>query len=304
MKRLILPLAAAFCTSFAASALDATDARLWLDDKDKLKVTDKTWNDAKSVSRTTWQYVSIPVQVEGVAKGEDSAPHFIPEMQVHVYALFSVNDREKEYVLLDKELNYVEIPLDSKHADKNKGSGTVNVGVFISPGNAYKLAPKDGDLRKKLVAVAVEATFKGAPCIRKDSGNRAIVQYMVFDNGLAQSLKSNWWRSKSSFKNSCGAVLHSIAETPYAAQYNQLDMPALSPMYAGGPAGSSASSSSSSYTGGPTSADTADTDISGTISSPDSDSTDSSATTEEDDSSTKGSKKNNKKNKGKKRSRD
>ncbi len=297
MKRFILPFAAALCASFAASATDATDARLWMQDNAKVDV--HAWNEAKNITRSTWQYVTFPVQVEGALKGKDSAPHFIPGMKVRVYVLFVVNEREKEYALLEKELNYVEIPLESKAlSDKNKAGATVKVGVFVSPANAYRIAPKDGNVSKKVAAVAVEATFKDAPCVRRESGSRSIVQHVVLAKGL--DLKANWWRNKSSFKSDCGAVLHSIAETPYAARYIDLDMPALSPMYGSGMAADSSSSTSSTGTGGISDSDTG---TGGPVSvTDDGDSSDSSAT-EEEDSSSKGSKRGSKRNKGGKKRR-
>ncbi len=311
MKHLILPLAAAFCTTFAASALDATDARLWLTKNTEPLVGTrgtgiKSDKGGGATFERNWQYVHFPVRVEGVAKGKDMAPHFIPAMKVHVYVLFALDGKD-EYVLLDKELPYTDIPLTSKSSDGDKGSATINVGVFVSPSNAFKIAPKDGNLEKRIAAVAVEATFKGAVCTRSGGDDHSVTQSIIKNKQLATKLKAQWWRSKSSFKNTCGATLCSIAETPYAAQYESLGMPPLAAMYGGAPASSSSSSSSSSTTSSDSTSTTApasDSDSGGPVTVTDSDSSDSSSATEEEESSSTGSKKNNRKNRGRRRSRD
>ncbi len=295
MKRFILPLAAAFCGSFAASALDATDARLWMEDNAKYQVrplypangeggaiTGEGVSGGQTFDRT-WQCVSIPVHVEGLVKGKDEAPHFIPALRVHVYVLFALDGKD-EYVLLDKEVNYTDIPLTAKSSGGGKGSSTINVGVAVSPSNAYKIAPNDkGDLTKRVVAVAVEAYFKDAACTRAAEGS--VTQSVIRDKKLANKLKAKWWRSKSSFKSDCGALLCTVAETPAAHRYAALGMPPQAPLYAAGPAAASSSSTTSSYDSDSTTS--SDSTTGGPVTDTTTDSTDTSAT-EEEDSSAKG----------------
>ncbi len=299
MKRFILPLAAVFCSSFTASALDATDVRVWMTKNAEITVSSKgngISGDKSPTFARTWQYVSIPLRVEARIKGGDVPPHFVHAMKVHVYVLFALEDKDK-YVLLDKELNYTDIPLASKQSDKGSGTSTINVGVFISPSSAFKLLPgKDGDLSKSVAAVAIEATFNDATCTRS-SGDANITQSIIKNKQLGSKLSDKWWRSKSSFKNDCGAVLCSIAETPYAAQYESLGMAPLAPMYGGG---SAAPASSSSTGGSSTSASDSDSDSGGPVNVTDSDASDASATDEEE-SSTRGNKRGKRNKGGKKR---
>ncbi len=240
MKHVALSLLAAACGALSASALDATNARIWLDDKIQPDfasigsgIASEKYGTAPTYARN-WQYVSIPVHVEGVSK-EDRHPHFIPELTVRVSLVVSTSDAKGKTKdspeLLSKEITYVDIPL-VKGKKGNVGEGVVNVGVFVSPSGAFNLAEKDGNLTKKLIAVAVEGTFKGSSCNRvKEKANDGVATAVVVNTKEGRGLSEGWW-NKSGGGNS-GSSLVSIAETPFAHEYARLGFPAIKSLYGG-----------------------------------------------------------------------
>ncbi len=268
MKHVALSLLAAACGALSASALDASNARIWLNDKIQPEFTtigsgisSEKYGTSPAYARS-WQYVSIPVQVEGVAKG-DSQPHFIPELKVRISLVVATTDAKGKVTdspeLLSKEITYVDIPL-AKGKKNNTGEGVVNVGVFVSPSNAFKLSEKDGSLAKKLIAVAVEGTFKGSPCNRaKEKANDGVATGVIVNTKEGRNLTEGWWKKSG---GSSSSSLMAISETPFAHEYARMGFPATSPMF-----GSSAASSPVSAP--PSSAPAADSVPSGPVSADD-----------------------------------
>ncbi len=242
MKHLALSLIAAACGALSASAVDATNARIWLDEKIQPDfaaigsgIASEKYGTAPAYARN-WQYVSIPVHVEGAAKGE-AAPHFIPALTVRISLAVATTDAKGKPAdapeLLTKEITYVDIPL-AKAKRGNTGEGLVNVGVFISPSNAFKLSQKDGNLAKKLIAVAVEGTFEGSPCNRvKEKANDGVTTAVVVDTKAGRGLANSWWTKKG---GDSGAMVAAISETPFAHEYARLGFPATNPLYGAGTA--------------------------------------------------------------------
>ncbi len=258
MKHIALSVFAAACTALSASALDATNARIWLDSKVKAEIVSHgsgmsgERNKVGDTAARTWQMVKIPVHVDGKVKGEHKVhPHFIPELKLRItLAIEGQNEEGKDVLdLLSKEVTYVDVPLNAATSGKDKdkmGENIINVGVFISPASAYKLSPKDGSLTKKLVGVAVEGTFKGSKCNR--SSEKASDGYetgVLFTTKYDKELPPTGWWKKDGGKS--GATLAAISETPFAPEYARLGFPATSPMYG---FADSAPSSSSLMTGG------------------------------------------------------
>ncbi len=251
MKYAFLSFVAAACSVLTASALDATNARLWLSEDIQPDFSTIGGGIASEKNGTapayarSWQYVSIPVNVEGKAKGtdRDAYPHFIPELKVRIsLAVATSDDKGKptdKLVLLQKDVTYVDVPLAKAARKAGTGEGTVNVGVFISPSSAFKLAPKDGVLSKKLVAVAVEATFNGSSCNRaKEKANDGICTAVVGDDKEGMKRADKWWRKSGG--STSGASLAAISETPFVHQYAGLGMPATRPLFGPAESGSSA----------------------------------------------------------------
>lgn len=259
MKNLLFPLAmAAFCGLPVASALNADNARVTLDVSNggDLRVESispmtvfggKEAKQSRTDKSTTWQYVTIPLKVEAKCKG-DRSPNYVDELKVHVYAVFG-GEKGDEPIMLDKEITYVDIPVNGKSGGK-LSEGHMNAGIFISPANASKIINSNSkvELGDKLIAVAIEASFHDAPCIAGDTEPFAVV-----DSKYKQKLTGAWWKKTS--KNKQGAELSAISETPFAPFYAPV-FPPTKPLY-GSAAGSSSSSSSASSTGADDDADTA-----------------------------------------------
>lgn len=286
MKKYLFSLAvAALCGMPIASAVDADHVRVTFKAKgSELKVESvnmpvpgvdlfntKRGGDASQ----TWHYVRVPLSVEGKAKDADKGPNYVDELKVHVYVLFSTGKGETP-LMLDKEITYVEIPMQG-------GKCEMNAGVFISPYNANKILGDSGkgDLSGKLAAVAVDATFKGASCMHTE-----VEPAVVLSHDLNGKLNGAWWTKK--WDNKSGASLSAISETPFAPFYGTL-FPATKPLY-----GSADASGSSVMPSSTPSTDYTPSSATG------SDSTDSTATDTTDDSASTGKKgKKNKKNKNK-----
>ncbi len=238
MKHVALSLLAAACGALSASALDASNARIWLEEKIQPDfatigggIASEKYGTTPAYARS-WQYLSIPLHVEGVAKG-DSQPHYIPELKVRISLAVSTVDSKGKVTdspeLLSKEITYVDIPL-AKGKKPNMGEGVVNVGVFISPSNAFKLSEKDGSLSKRLIAVAVEGTFRDSSCNRvKEKANDNVTTAVVVNTKDGKNLADGWWKKKG---GSSDAKLSAISETPFAHDYARLGFPATNPLYA------------------------------------------------------------------------
>ncbi len=258
MKYIAMSVLAAVCGTLSASALDATDARIWLDPKlktDFVEVGSGMSGDKKvgDTSARKWQMVKIPVNIEGMVRKGDKkeAAHYIPEVKMRISLVVEVpEDKEKNkepLEVLSKEVTYVELPLNSGVAKSDMGENIVNVAVFVSPANAYKLSPKDGSLSKKLVAVAVEGFIDGANCNRKkEKATESVAASVVLMSKYDRALKEQRWWKKQGGKS--GAVLAAISETPFAPNYAGMGMPATRPIY--GTATDASSGSSAGLLGG------------------------------------------------------
>lgn len=268
MKNLLFPFAvAAFCGLPMAFGLNADNARVSLDvqgggDLRVESVTPMTIFGGKEAKQsrgdktTTWQYVTIPVKVEAKCKG-DRSPNFVDELKVHVYAVFG-SDKGSDPIMLDKEITYVDIPVNAKSGGK-LSEGKMNVGVFISPANASKIMNSNSkiELGDKLIAVAIEASFHDSPCISTDAE-----PFFVVDSKFKQKLTGAWWKKSSNSKNKQGAELSAISETPFAPFYAPV-FPPTKPLY-GSATGSSSYTPSSSADDDTTTADSTTTDSTAT----------------------------------------
>ena len=218
--------AGAVCAAMTASATDATSVRVTLNAKgnstkiEKLGMPQSFGFPGQGLSAqpiAPWQVVNIPVLVEASAKGEPA--HFVSQLTFKAHLLIDCGEKR---VVLSKEITYIDIPV-SGNGDIAKTE--MSVGVFIPPSTAIRLNKKGkGDLKGKLVGVAIETEFNG---IRKKAEDA------VFDNAIKKNLKSEWWnRDKENNFTVC-----SIDETPYAAYagtfypaVRQIDRDATSPI--------------------------------------------------------------------------
>ena len=268
MKKYLLPLAvAALGSSLTASALDAEHVRVSFKAKGSdLKVETintpvpgvDVFNTKRNEGSAPWYCIRIPLTVEGIAKNSTTGkgPNFVDQLKVHVYAVFTAGKGETP-IMLDKEVTYVDIPLNPSNSSDKPSKGEMYAGVFISPSNASKILgdPSKIDFSNKLAAVAVEVTYKDSPCI-KDEGEQAV----VISHDLDSKLNGKWWKKNA--KNKTGAALNAISETPFAPFYAPV-FPATSPLYgaaAGGVSGSGTDSSSDSGSTYPSSSSTSTAD--------------------------------------------
>lgn len=216
MKRALFSLiAAAVCGTMTASAVDATAVKVTLVTKggatkiEKLAPPQSMSLGSASMSAQPvvgWQVVNIPVKVEGKAKGGKSA-QFVPSITFTAHLLIESDGNDGKPVKLSKEITYVDIPLSGGgEAAKNE----MNIGVFIPPSSAVRINEKGkGDLKGKLIGVAVEAEFNGKSCMSTGEP-----PFVVFDNNAKKKLSDGWWTKNM---GDAGAVLCNINETPYAA---------------------------------------------------------------------------------------
>ena len=285
MKKLIWPLAvAAVLGAPAVNAASAEHARVTLD----LKAPDakvervappsggifasKERVKPGSVEAGSWYFVRIPLKVEG--KGKASEPiTFVDELKVHVYLVF-MGESADDLTMVEREITYTEIPVTPGAGDK-PSEGTLTAAAFISPSNAAKICGTKGkvDLTgHHLGAVAVEATFGGSNCLNPKEDPSLIIE-----NKLKGKLSNGWWKKKSA-PNKKGAVICSIAETPFAPYYASLSGAPTKPMYGASGSGSSASSSSTSSDTGADAGDSGDSTAADTTADADTD--DSTASTD------------------------
>lgn len=252
MKRFFLPIAvAALCGLPEASATSADYAQAELimkaSDAQVEQVVPRseyfaTKDTAKGIN-PAWHYVRIPYSLQGKCRG-DKTPLYVDELKVHAYLVFSVGKDGEKLILLDKEITYVNIPLNPKSGvSENKH---VQAAVFISPSDAARICGNGSskvdkvDLGGKLAAVAVEFKFKDADCAKPETDADVLV-----DKKMKNKLKKGWWKKED--KSGIGVQLRAISETPFAPFYAPA-FPATSPMY-GDASGSSYSSSSGSMSG-------------------------------------------------------
>ena len=252
MKRFFLPLAvAAVCglTQAFGSSADFVEAELTMKASDA-KVEQiaprseyfTSKDTAKAIS-PAWHVVRIPYTLRGKSRG-DKKPLFVDELKVHAYLVFAVGKDGDKIILVDKEITYVDIPLSAK-ADMSENRN-VQAAVFISPADAVRICSDDArkadkaDLSDKLAAVAVEFSFKGTNCNKKDADTDVLV-----NKKMKNRLKKGWWKKED--KAGIGVQLRAISETPFAPFYAPA-FPATNPMYGDAGSTSSSSSSPSGYT--------------------------------------------------------
>lgn len=207
-----------------------------------------------------WQYIAVPVEViatlrdkDQLKKGQGPELVYVDEMKLHIYALFMDKKAQGTQVLLDKEIAYVDIPVvKGKEAKKKPFVSTMYGGVFISPQDAKKIIqtikdkkakekngakrewvkPEEGDLAPYFTGIAIEASRRDSN-IQDKSGKSNTEQEPFYINDSAQASKlkeKKWWNARN-LDTSSGAVLRSIAETPYALHYAPL-FPATRPLVA------------------------------------------------------------------------
>ena len=220
--------AVAVCGALTASAVDATSAQVTLVTKgapakiEKLAApTAMTFPGAPMSAQPVvgWQVVNIPIKVEAKAKGDD-APQFVSELSVTAHLLIESDSNDGKPVLLSKKVNYVDVPVaGSGDTPKNE----MCVGVFIPPSSAVKINKKSkGDLKGKLLGLAIEASFKDKNCLNTKEDN-----FVVYDNKTKGKLSPKWWTRSM---GSAGAVACSVNETPYAPFIGNF-YPATSPRF-------------------------------------------------------------------------
>lgn len=197
----------------------------------------------------SWYFIRIPVKVEG--KGKATEPiTFVENIKLHIYVVF-MGETTEDLTMVEREITYTEIPVTPGQGDKTS-EGKFNAAVFISPSNAAKICGSKGkvDLTgHHLGAIAIEAEMGGSSCLNtKDEPS------IIIENKLKGKLTNGWWKKKSA-PNKRGAVMCSIAETPFAPYYAELSHVPTVPMYGSAQTSSSSSSSSSS-------SDASDTDFS------------------------------------------
>lgn len=225
-----------------------------------------------------WQLVNIPITVEGKAKGGESA-QFVPAIKFTAYLLIESDNNKGKPVLLSKEITHVDIPLSGGGTAKNE----MYVGVFIPPSSAVRIQEKTkGDLKGKLLAVAIDAEFNGKRCMKKGEPFN-----IVYDKSIKKNLSDEWWTKSM---GDAGAVLYSINETPFAA-WSSAAYPQVAPAGAA-PASSTIIPTSTPDTDTPDS-DTPSTDTTSDTDSSanDSDSSESETADEEESSKSKSKKK-------------
>lgn len=291
MKKTIFSLALAlFSSAMSAFAVDAEDVQVtfilkkgegkverimpqmpFLQSKEAKKEKDRV---ESAPIDPSWQFVRFPIKVEGRVRGNKRTATLVPELKVHMYLVFDKGDKKPELILMDKEVTYVDIPLNlAKQSDRFPSVETA-AAVFISPTDAKRICGDNADgndLSARLVAMAVDASFNTSNCMKADERNKP---YAIVNTKKGATLKGAWWKKEA--VNGTGAELRAINETPFAPFYSGA-FPATSPLYATGdaasssmgyggmgvPTSSSASSDTEGYTPDAATSDSADAEPEG-----------------------------------------
>lgn len=247
MKRFFLPLImTAICglhQAYAAPDAESAKAELKLKAKD-LKFeeiiprdmdgsTYFTFNKNKKGASPAWFYMPIPYELRGECPAKDGRPDYplyVPELKVHVYCLFDMGKKsggkKTKFIMIDKEITYVDIPLPSKDSAKKEGlNKEVYAAVFVSPADAARLGDESTsqsdkadkiskvEFGKNLAAVAVEFRVGDVEVSVSDfkkNNPKGIVK-----SDYANVLNDGWWK----LENKSVIDLKSIAETPFAPFY-------------------------------------------------------------------------------------
>jgi len=196
--------------------------------------TSRAARGAKRLGQTAWQCLAVPITLKAKS-GIKSAPHYIPEIEITIHALFYNKEQVKNVKMEDnlmrvsKTLTYVNIPLVKEERSKNLAeTESLNVGFFINPSDALNITdlsknPRDNketnraNLSKMVKAIAIQARFKGANCKTIDKG----ITKLFFDKSLEKKmgkLSSTWWKSSKITENRNVTPL-AISETPFAPFY-------------------------------------------------------------------------------------
>lgn len=231
-----------------------------------------------------WFVYNIPICITGQERGKEgkkAAATLVDELKVKVYMIYtskslkskdekssssssssSGTSQIKGYRLVEKEITYVNIPMDKNPKKENGGGSEVGyvemcVGIFIPQTVATQMtgeedpnkATNNSDLT--IVAFAIEPSFGGRACKRVDVPSVIIKgssEKEKNDNAFSWALKSGidpevskglnsgtWWkgRVKEHFIPSEVEVM-CISETPFAPYYASM-YPATKPLY-GSPA--------------------------------------------------------------------
>ncbi len=255
MKRFFLPLTmAALCSLPQASAVSAefVQTELKLNNVQLEQVVPHTEyfasKEAAKGINPAWHYVRIPYTLQGKCRDAEKTPLYVDELKVHAYLVFAVGKEDKNFILVDKEVTYVDIPLRPRSGNGLAENDKVQAAFFISPADATRICADSSrradkaDLSGLLAAVAVEFKFKESDCSKPDSTTD-----IILNKKLKNQLKKGWWRKEA--KNSIGVSLRGINETPFAPFYAPA-FPPTRPIY--GTEGGAASSFSPSATGGMT----------------------------------------------------
>lgn len=249
MKRFLLPVVvAALCGSSQAASSSADYAQVELTLKPNEAQVEQIvprseyfdGKDSAKAMNPAWHFVRIPYSILGRSRDADKTPLYVDELKVHAYLVFAVPAKgEDKLILLDKEITYVNIPLNPKgNEGENKN---VQAAVFISPSDAARICGEGTskvervDLGGKLAAIAVEFSFNDADCVKPKTEVD-----VVLNKKLKSRLKAGWWKKEA--KNDLGVKLCAISETPFAPFYAP-SFPATSPMYGAASAGFSSTGS-------------------------------------------------------------
>ena len=225
----------------------------------------------KDFKDSRWFVFNIPVVITGYGRmegGKTEAATIIPELTFKVYLLYKPKEskgkkdgaetkddsKAAEYRILEKEITYVDIPLERGTLKKDKEKNTdvgyaeMSVGVFIPQAVACMMMG-DEDPSKvtsgndlKIAAFAVIPSVKGKECkavsvagVSYGSKSKQEFGYIA-DKDLSRRFSSsslNWWDDKARERYgapSRGERLMCISETPYAPFYNGM-YPATRPLY-------------------------------------------------------------------------
>lgn len=204
----------------------------------------------KDEDQPQWFVVNIPITIAARGKNTDGkyAPAaYISELTVKAYLLYlSPAGTSKKYSIVEKEITYVDIPLNTKSVSR-EGKHDVSitnfsVGLFVPRTTVYRMTGSDdvrdfskGGNNSRIAGVAVEATYKGAPCVKIDIssgsyGAGATEFSKLYTSDLKKELGSNkWWKKPELFAAGDVKML-CISETPYAPFYSGY-YPATKPMY-------------------------------------------------------------------------
>lgn len=230
-------------------------------------------NDYKNMG---WFVYNIPICITAQMRDKDKTKKpatLIEELKIKVYLIYTtknLKDKDKKgnhdeskilgYRLMEKEITYVNIPMDkiSKKEVGGKDAGDtgyveMSVGLFLPQASATRItgeedpgkATNSSDLT--IVAYAIEPTFKDTACKHVSVSTATLVgktDREKTDNAQSWSLRSGidpdmskalnsgaWWKEKGRAHLIPSDVeILCISETPFAPFYATM-YPATKPLY-------------------------------------------------------------------------